>query len=329
MTDPHPATHSRRRADRTHRSRPADPRLRRPRRLLAAASLAVALLALATVPAVAGGRAGAPTAPAVQAPGAAWIRAGHFVPGFGAGRIDLTPGSGASTGIVMSPDATYGDVTGYQKVAPGPYTVTLRLAGQGTDTAPLLERTFTLTAGSASTVAAIGTLSAPRLSVLTDDLTPPPAGDARVRVLAAASRTPTLTVQAQNGPTLASGAVLGQVTSYTTVPRGAWPLALSGASASASQTVSLAAGTVYTAVVLDTGSTSVAVKLVTDAVGSSALPVGGARTGEGGLVDPAPAAPAVNRAGVALALAGAGAALALAASAARRRPVRVRVRARR
>ncbi len=243
------------------------------------------------------------------------------MPGFGAGRIDLTPGSGPATGIVMSPDATYGDVTGYQKVAPGPYTVTLRLAGKGLDTAPLLERTFTLTAGSASTVAAIGSLTAPRLSVLTDDLTPPAAGDARVRVLAAASRLPTLTVTAQNGPTLASGAVLGQVTPYATVPRGTWPLALSGggASAMATQDVSLSSGTVYTAVVLDTGASSVAVKLVTDAVGSAATPVGGARTGEGGLALAAQQDASGTPVGGPLALAVLGAGLALAAVAAARR----------
>lgn len=295
-----------------------------PRRLWAAVALAFSLLALAASPAVAGTTTSASLAAAVQAPGAAWIRAGHFVPGFGAGRIDLTPTSGPSTGIVMSPDARYGDVTGYQKVPPGLYTVALRLAGRGLDTPAMLERTFTLTAGSASTVAAIGSLTAPRLSVLTDDLAPPPAGDARVRVLAAASRTPTLTVQAQDGPTLASGAVLGQVTPYSTVPTGAWPLALgSGTSTSARQTVSLAAGTVYTAVVLDTGATSVSVKLVTDAVGSAALPVGGARTGEGGL---ASAAPTGNGPAVAEALAGVAALGLVAGVAVRRRPVPVRAR---
>lgn len=302
------------------------PRPTRRRRLSAAVALALTLLTLAAAPAVAGTRASTSAAPAVQAPGAAWIRAGHFVPGFGAGRIDLTPASGPSTGIVMSPDARYGDVTGYQKVAPGPYTVTLRLAGQGLDTAPLLERTFTLGAGSASTVAAIGSLQAPRLSVLSDDLTPPPAGDARVRVLAAASRVPALTVQAQGGPTLASGAVLGQVTAYSTVPTGAWPLSLGAGTAAASrQTVSLAAGTVYTAVVLDTGASAVTVKLVTDAVGSSALPVGGARTGEGGLAQAAPAGGGDAR--VVLCLVGAAAGLGLAAAVAvRRRPAPVRAR---
>ena len=71
-------------------------------------------------------------------PGKGWIRAGHFVPGFGAARVDLAPkGSAAGTSIVMSPDAVYGDVTSYQKLQPGPYVVTIRAAGTAADSARL------------------------------------------------------------------------------------------------------------------------------------------------------------------------------------------------
>ncbi|MDQ2755139.1 MAG: DUF4397 domain-containing protein [Actinomycetota bacterium] len=221
-------------------------------------------------------------------PGKAWIRAGHFVPGFGAARVDLRPTTGQASAIVMSPNATYGDVTSYQKIQPGTYVVDVRSSDAGQASSPMLSRSFTVAAGTASTVAVLGAASAPRLAVLTDDLTPPAAGTARVRVLSASANASSLTVQAVNGPLVAKGAVLGQTTAYTTVPQGRWTLALSGANGStSSQSVNLASGSVYTAVALDTGSTGVRLAIVTDAAGAAMTPTGAAATGLGGASTPA------------------------------------------
>ncbi|GAA1879040.1 DUF4397 domain-containing protein [Lapillicoccus jejuensis] len=289
--------------------------------LLTAVAVLVATLGLATA-----GSAAADDTAGATPPGAAWIRAGHFVPGFGAARVDLLPegsSAGAPSSVVMSPGATYGDMTSYQKIAPGSYTVQIRSSGAQPSTAPLLTRSFSVTAGSAHTVAVVGNASAPRLVVLGDDLTPPAAGSARVRLLDASASATSLDVAAQNGPTLASGAVLGQVTPYATVPKGPWTLTLGGSGATpATQRISLESGNVYTAIALDSDG-GLRVQLVTDAAGSAALPAGGAATGLGGL-----AAGAGTTAPSPLVAPAAVAALAVLAAfgavVARRRPGRVR-----
>lgn len=226
-----------------------------------------------------------PTAHADESrpPGAAWVRAGHLVPGVGTTRIDLVPRSGPATSIVMSPAASYGDVTKYQKVDPGDYTVAVRPQGASLASSPMLQRAFTVVAGKATTLAVLGTSNDPRLVVLDDDLTPPTADTARVRVLPAASHAQTVSVMAVSGPTLTSGAVLGQATAYASVPAGSWTLNLTGTNGpSAQQTVTLASGSVYTAVVLDS-STGVVLQVITDAAGATTTPVGAAQTGGGGM----------------------------------------------
>ena len=217
-------------------------------------------------------------------PGKAWIRAGHLVPGFGSARLDLVPKSGPATSIVMSPAASYGDVTDYQKIDPGDYTVTVRPQGATLESAPLLQRAFTVVAGKATTLVAVGTADSPRLVALDDDLTLPAASSARVRILPAASHTQTVSIVAQNGPTLATGAILGQATDYASVPAGSWTLDLaSGGGPTAQQTVDLKSGSVYTAIVLDSAPGAVTIKVITDAAGATTAPQGAAQTGGGGM----------------------------------------------
>ncbi len=261
-----------------------------------AALVALSLLAaLAATFVVAGPAHADSTTAGATPPGKAWIRAGHFVPGFGAARVDLRPMTGASSAIVMSPNAIYGDVTSYQKVEPGTYVVDIRASDAGEASTPMLSRSFTIAAGTASTVAVLGAATAPRLAVLNDDLTTPSAGTARVRVLSASANASSLTVQAVNGPLITKGAVLGQTTAYTTVPQGTWTLALTGTSSpSSSQTVNLAGGSIYTAVALDTGTSGVRLAIVTDAAGAAMTPMGAAATGLGGAATPAASSPALG-----------------------------------
>jgi hypothetical protein len=248
------------------------------RRLTALAGVLGILVALVVT--------GASTARAEDAapPGGAWIRAGHLVPGFGSARLDLVPKSGPATSVVMSPSASYGDVTEYQKIDPGDYTVTVRPQGATLESAPLLQRAFTVVAGKATTLVAVGTADNPRLVALDDDLTLPAASSARVRILPAASNTQTVSIAAQNGPTLTSGAILGQATDYTSVPAGSWTLDLaSGGGPTAQQTVDLKSGSVYTAIVLDSAPGAVTIKVITDAAGAMTAPQGAAQTGGGGM----------------------------------------------
>ena len=294
----------------------------RPLRALIALVLALLSGVLAASAAWADDAPGASGPAGATPPGSGWVRAGHFVPGFGAARVDLSPvadATGSPASVVMSPGAAYGDVTSYQKVAPGDYTVQVRPAADAPTTAPMLSRSFTVTAGSAHTIAVVGAPSSPRLAVLDDDLTPPPAGAARVRLLAASALGQDLTVQAVGGPTLASGAVLGQVTPYVTVPQGSWNLQITAGATTGAQEVALAGGNVYTAVALDSG-TQPTIKVVTDAAGAAAMPAGAAATGLGGLaapVSPSPVGPATVLVSVLLTLG----VLGIAGTRARRRAV--------
>ncbi len=216
-------------------------------------------------------------------PGKAWIRAGHFVSGMGAVSIRLSPQSGSAMTLAQS--VAYGSVTKYRQVTPGTYTVSVRPQGAASDTRPMLRRTLELTAGKAGTVALLGTKSAPRLATLTDDLTPPAAGTARVRVLSGSTEASALSIRAVGGPRIASDVVLGQTTAYATVPQGSWTLALDAKGSDVEQAAKLSSGGVYTAVVLDGDETSdgkLRLKLVTDAQGVARTPEGGAATGLGG-----------------------------------------------
>lgn len=244
-----------------------------------------ALSAVASLLALLSLGAGMPSASAATTtpPGKAWVRAAHLVPGVGAVHVDLTPaGGGAASTVAMTPSASYGDVTSYQKVAPGTYTVNVRDA-TATAGAPMLSRSFTIRAGAAMTLAVLGTKSAPRLATLVDDLTPPAPGKVRVRVLPAAALTPEVSVAAVHGPMIATDAVLGQATDYAAVPAGRWDLRVTATGAQpVAAPVSLTSGSVYTIVVLDKAPGRSPLQVVTDAAGAMAAPKGGAQTGGGG-----------------------------------------------
>ncbi|NIZ92776.1 DUF4397 domain-containing protein [Kineococcus rubinsiae] len=261
----------------------SDPRgLRRAGRpaSLAAAVLAAVLLVLLT----------ATGARAATVPGDAWVRAGHLVPGLQAMDVTATPAGGGAT-VELALGAGYGDVAPYQRLAPGTYTAEVRPAGAARTSAPVLSSTFTADAGKAYTLAGLGSLQAPRLATLQDDLTPPAAGQVRVRVLPAASAAPAVTVTARNGPVIADGAAFGQPTAYASVPAGQWVLETAAAGLpAATATVDLAAGGVYTLVVVDADG-ALGVRAVTDAAGAAAMPVGGAQTGGGGTAAAAASAP--------------------------------------
>lgn len=229
-----------------------------------------------------------------------WVRAAHLVPGLGTMTIGLTrfageagdpaPSDGASTAPremgmrVLAPAAAYGAVTDYQQIPTGFYTVTVRPAGDA-DGAPLISGTLEAKPGQAYTLAGLGTKDNPRLATLDDDLTPPDQGESRVRLLPAASAAETVTVTAQDGPTVASQAPFGQATGYAAVPAGSWTLdavADMDATTEATTEVDLAAGSVYTLLVLDSDD-GLTVTPVVDAAGMDVMPQGGAQTGGGGL----------------------------------------------
>lgn len=218
------------------------------------------------------------------------MRAAHAVPGL-AGMTFTVTGGPEKTTVTLAEAADYGSVSDYQALAPGDYTAAVAPAGEA-GAKPVLSTSFTVGPSSATTLAAIGTTDAPRLATLSDDLTPPEAGTANVRVLPAASAAPTVTVKAQDGPTITDAAVFGQATSYAPVPAGRWTLDLSSGGKTSQAVVDVKAGSVYTVVVVDGEGGGLEVLPVTDAAGTSQPGAGEDGAGQGGLTATTPGAAA-------------------------------------
>jgi hypothetical protein len=181
------------------------------------------------------------------------------------------PGPDAASGL------GYGDVGAYRDLAPGSYAVSVRAAGAPADTPPALSARIDVPAGSARTVAVTGLFADLALTVLADDLAPPVAGSARVRVLAAASAAGPVTVATADGVALAADLPFGDAGGYVDVPAGRAEIRLAGATP---VPVDLVAGSVVTLLVLDDGG-GVALRPVVDAAGPSVVPVGGVEAGTG------------------------------------------------
>ena len=79
----------------------------------------------------------------------------------------------------------------------------MRTAGADPATPPALSATVEVGANTARTVAGVGNFADLGLDILEDDLTLPPTGQARVRVIAAAATAATLDVSLSGGAELA------------------------------------------------------------------------------------------------------------------------------
>jgi hypothetical protein len=209
----------------------------------------------------------------------------------------------------------YGTVSDYQDVPPGTYTVSMREAGADPATPPVLSTTVEVTSASARTVAGVGLFADLGLEIIEDSLATPPAGQARMRVLAAASNAETLDVTLSDGTAVATGLAFASTSDYVDVPAGSASLQVSvGGGSPTDLPVDLDAGSVYSVLVLDDGS-GLSVEPILDAAGTDVVPVGGMDTGAGGTVDGG--VPAGLLAAVAVA---GGAALVVGARARRQRP---------
>lgn len=240
-------------------------------RLLAAGALALGLLA-AAVPA-------AMASPASQASAVGWIRLAHLSPNAPAVDVYLYSEGDTSAMLVLH-HVSYGTVSPYETVHPGGYTVAMRAAGAAATSSPVLSTTVHILAGHAYTVAGMGPAKGLRLQVLEDTLATP-AGQGLVRVVQASLKDQRVTVTA-GGRTLASKLSFGSFTSYVALAPGTVNLHAAGGSMSASSTLTVAADTTHTIVVLDDPG-HLSLDILTDAAGSNALPAGGASTGFGGM----------------------------------------------
>ena len=186
------------------------------RRAPLVAVLAAFLLALAGA-----GTASAQTAPAPTNP-SGFVRLGHLAPDVGPVDVYLAPFGGQEQVVIRK--APYGTLTPYQTLAPGDYTVAMRPAGTPASTTPMLSSRVSVSQGAANTVLVTGRMGALTSAVISDDLTPPPADAARIRLVQGSPSAQNLTVAAVESPTLARDVAYGTATGYADVPQGRWTL---------------------------------------------------------------------------------------------------------
>src|SRR5215467_14108082 len=247
----------------------------------ALAPLLASLLGLFTL--ISGVMAMAPTASASS--GAGWIRLAHLSPN--TPPVDVYLYSfGNSHAMIVLPNVSYGTVSPYEKVAPGEYTVAMRGAGAKSSSPPVLSTSVRIAAGGAYTVAGMGPAKGLRLQILRDELTTP-AGKSRVRVIQASLKHIKVTIMA-GGQTLAKELPFGHVTDYVTAQPGTFRVHVEGMGAKGAKDVTLAAGSIYTLVVLDSTGNSLEIDPLEDAAGSAVMPSGGPAMGLGGTA-PTPA----------------------------------------
>jgi hypothetical protein len=273
-----------------------------PRHIRRVTVLAAVSVLLATGSAVAS--AAAASAAATVAAGTGWIRLAHLSPNTPAVDVYLYSFGDSSAQLVLH-HVGYGDVSPYEGVAAGEYTVAMRAAGAAPASKPVLSASVDVVAGDAYTVAGLGPESGLRLRVLRDDMRTP-SGKALVRVIQASLRDHVVTVS-YGTVVLAGNLAFGSVSSYQTVSPATAAIRVAADGGDASATVTLAAGSVHTLVVLDRTS-GVVIDNLLDAAGSGVAPAGGAGTGLGGMAPRGPSSPlpwaAVIAAGLLLAIAG-------------------------
>jgi len=189
--------------------------------------------------------------------------------------------SDPDAGLVL-PAVRYGDVSPYSSVPAGTYTVSARAAGADPASPPVLATTVTVAAGTATTIAGVGAFADLGFEVLSDDLTLPPAGESRARVVNAATTGSPLGLALGNR-TLAADLAFAASSGYVDVPGGPGDLTVTQASGEPTQLpVTLDAGSVYTVLVLDRSGGGLTVTTALDAASPGVVPVGGVEAGAGG-----------------------------------------------
>lgn len=228
-------------------------------------------------------------APASAQTPTARVRMAHFSPDAPQTDVYIT-GFDGSQHLVL-PGLGYGQVSEYLPLEAGDYTFSMRPAGASIETTAVVTSSAHIEADAAYTFEALGVLSSMSSTVLDDDLSSPPAGQASVRVIQASTSTPNVDVNVQSGQVLASQASFPSATGYAAVPAGSVDVELTAAvhGAPLVEKLDLEAGTVNSLVVLDgTAGHPLRLVKVVDATGmaaagsTQALPTGGIQTGGGG-----------------------------------------------
>ena len=261
----------------------------------------VPLLALLVAGLCALGLPAASAAPAVG-PDTGLVRMMHLSPDTPSVDAYIDSVSSPGTGVVL-PGVSYGDVSAYQTVPAGTYTVSARGAGADPASPPVLATTVTVTGGTATTIAGVGYFAELGFAVLPDDLTLPPSGQSRARVINAAATASPVDLSLAPDTSLARGLTFADNTDYVDIPGGAETLKVAPGNGTPSDLpVDLAAGSVYTVLVLDRSSGGLSVSAELDAASPGVVPVGGVEAGAGGAADAGVPAGPLALAGLAVGL---------------------------
>lgn len=220
----------------------------------------------------------APANAAAQPDG--WLRVGHLSPDTKGVDVQLSNLSGGAKVFELD-DVQYGQVSSYKELPAGTYVLSMR-AENAPDSTPVISTDVTVKAGSPTTVVAYGRNKHLKTTAFTDDLTQPASGQARLRLVQAATNAKAVDVRTSTGTTVAQDAEFGTATQYATVTAGKWTLDVSGGGQTGTASVDLGSGTVSTLFVLDNSAGKLTVVPVVDAAASASTPAGGVQTGGGG-----------------------------------------------
>lgn len=249
-----------------------------------AAAVTTAVVLLNAITAV--NRADSPPARAATADAA--VRVVRFTAAGSAVTVQFAGYAGG--GRTMSvPAGTAPTAGGYAPLAPGLYVVTVRSA---LPVSALL--TMRVQPGAAYTVGVLVHAGTVQALLVHDDLTAPPPGFGRARLVLAAAAAPRAAVTLAAGPVLADAAPFGTVTGYHTVRGGNWRVTATAATAAGKVVprrpiprtvaeVAIPPGSLTTLVVVDAPSGRLAVRAIVDAVGARRSPGGPVPAGGGGM----------------------------------------------
>jgi Domain of unknown function (DUF4397) len=243
------------------------------RRLAAAVAVLFAAVALAF-------SAASPAAAAPAATGG-YIRLAHLVPDNIACDMYIQLNSVNGKVLESLPGVKYGTVSDYQALPAGTYAVSMRKPGDPATAQPVLSTSVTVSSGRAYTVARIGSPDKAEIRVIPDDRTLPGGNQARVRVVQAAQRT--LDVTVAGGSAIAKDVAFATATGYQGVAAGDRVLQVQPAGGKATSVrASIAAGSVYSLLVLEGANGGIKAELRTDAKRTGVVPRGGVEAGAGG-----------------------------------------------
>lgn len=210
-----------------------------------------------------------------------WIRLAHLSPD--TPKVDVYLASfGRPEDPTVLKGVGYGVVSPYQKVPAGSYTVAMRAEGAPATDPPVLSTTVQIAAGTASTVAGMGQMAQIKLVIIPDDLSAPPAGQSKLRVIQAAMGAPTIDVVEVAGTSVTGSLDFTETTNYSPLSAGATTIRVAAGTVSAQQPITLLAGSSYTVVVRDVPGGLGLVPLH-DFAAAGTIPVGAVDAGEGGL----------------------------------------------